>query len=180
MDEDERRSRIASYLAKQEVIIEKHGHAVQMVFADPESESPPMAYSIGLAQQGMPELIVFGIPPPHVGRILNDAIAAFKAKTMVFDEPCYSIVDAGPDNKLCVMLKRVEVAPDAAEQGYLSGAIRRANQHGDKIEMAQLFWTDTQGYFPWDGQCDPIMRLIQDRLTIAPAPPSAQTRPHLH
>ena len=48
-------------------IIDGHGWAIQYV----ESENRPFAYTVGLTDLGLPELLMTGLPPRTSGRLLN-------------------------------------------------------------------------------------------------------------
>ena len=60
-------STIEDYLDELRSTILEHGWAVQFV----ESDRTPYAYTIGLHDCGLPELLVTGLPPQRAARLLN-------------------------------------------------------------------------------------------------------------
>lgn len=58
---------IDDYLQILREIVRDHGWAVQFV----ESGQRPFAYTIGLHDKGLPELLITGLPPQNSARLLN-------------------------------------------------------------------------------------------------------------
>lgn len=109
-----------------------HGWAVQYV----ESDTTPYAYTIGLHERGLPELLVTGLAPEPTVRVLN-SVAGY-------------LVDGGrpvpgewistPDGR---MLAVVQVEhPDV----HLNVAVAF---YGSDIRALQLVWADERGHRPW-------------------------------
>lgn len=64
---------LGNYLAQIEALIDEFGWAVQKV--DPRADGPESAgwvYTIGLEDQGRPELVITGLPGTTAMRVLND------------------------------------------------------------------------------------------------------------
>jgi hypothetical protein len=120
------------YLDELRATIRLHGWVVQGV----EDERLPFAYTIGLHDRGLPELLVTGLSPEDAGRLLNDvAVAALGGR--VFEPGAHVAVGDGP------LLEIVEVEhPDA----HLVFAVALG---GPDVRALQLVWPDERGRWPW-------------------------------
>lgn len=63
---------MAAFMAAVLYNIETHGVHITGVFSTTDDPGPDFTYTTGLAEQEHPELIVFGLPAPVAGQILND------------------------------------------------------------------------------------------------------------
>jgi hypothetical protein len=112
--------------------VQKHGWAVQFV----ESDRTPYAYTVGLHERGLPELLVTGVSPLSATRMLN-SVAAY-------------ILDGGrpvPGHLISIaggsLLEVVQVQhPDA----HMNVAVAF---YGTDVKALQLVWPDGQGHRPW-------------------------------
>ena len=112
--------------------VQKHGWAVQFV----ESDRAPYAYTVGLHERGLPELLVTGLSPQPAARIL-DSVAEY-------------LVDGGkplPGERILVggelLLDVVQVQhPDA----HMNVAVAF---YGADLRALQLVWPDDRGHRPW-------------------------------
>jgi hypothetical protein len=120
------------YLDELRASIQLHGWVVQGV----EDDRLPFAYTIGLHDRGLPELLVTGLPQEDAARVLNDvAVAAVGGR--VFKPGAHIAVGDGP------LLEVVEVEhPDA----HLNFAMALG---GPNIRALQLVWADDRGRWPW-------------------------------
>lgn len=110
----------------------KHGWAVQYV----ESQSAPYAYTVGLHERGLPELLVTGLPPQPAARLLNTVAAYLMDGGRPVPGEWISIPD-GP------MLAVVQVEhPDA----HMNVAVAF---YGPELRALQLVWADERGHRPW-------------------------------
>jgi hypothetical protein len=101
-----------------------------------EDDRRPYAYTIGLHDRGLPELLVTGLPPESAARLLNDAAGAAVAGR-VLEPGAHIAVGAGP------LLEIVEVDhPDA----HMDFAVALG---GPDIQALQLVWADDRGRWPW-------------------------------
>ncbi|MGH3673906.1 MAG: DUF4262 domain-containing protein [Pseudonocardiaceae bacterium] len=113
----------------------RHGWAVQGVEGD--KIHPPWAYTLGLTQCALPELVVTGLPLGRATRLLNGVAAH-----MVHAEPPapgerIPLVD-GP------LIEIVELPhPDA----HLDTAVAF---FGRDLRVLQLVWADDRGGWPWE------------------------------
>ena len=122
------------YLQILREIIRGHGWAVQFV----ESEQRPFAYTIGLHDKGLPELLITGLPPRTSARLLN-SIAHQIFEDGVVLHPAMHI-----DFQSEFFLEVVEVEhPDV----HLKFAI---GLYGREVRAHQLVWTDDARRWPWD------------------------------
>jgi hypothetical protein len=120
------------YLDDLRASIATHGWVVQGV----EDDRLPFAYTIGLHDRGLPELLVTGLSQESAARVLNDvAVAAVGGR--VFTPGAHIAVGDGP------LLEIVEVNhPDA----HLNFAVALG---GPDIRALQLVWADDRGRWPW-------------------------------
>ena len=114
----------------------KDGWAVQYV-----EDRIPFAYTIGLHDCGLPELLVTGVSPQRALRLLNAAAReAMRGLTLTPGEQI--TLGTGP------LIEIVEVDhPDA----HMNWAVA----FGGPIRAIQLVWADGRGRWPWGpGFCD--------------------------
>ena len=122
------------YLDVVREIIDGHQWAVQYV----EDEDRPFAYTVGLTDLGLPELLITGLPPRTSLRLLNSV-----AHDMVDDgtilRPAMHI-----DFQSEFLLEVVTVDhPDV----HLRCAVAIC---GPEVRALQLVWTDDFRRWPWD------------------------------
>jgi hypothetical protein len=120
------------YLDELRATIRVHGWAVQGV----EDDRLPFAYTIGLHDHGLPELLVTGLSPQQAACLLND-VAAAAVGGRVLKPGAHIAVGDGP------LVEIVEVEhPDA----HLNFAVALG---GPDIRALQLVWADDRGRWPW-------------------------------
>lgn len=134
---------IRNYRQRMEDIIERCGFMVQSVF--PTADDPeglPYSYTIGLHDQGLPELVVIGLPGDVGLTLLNDVAAYLKEKrksggdsTGEFTSPAWP-----------VSFHIIDAATAAAEE-FATGARRRST---GAAKYLQVIWPDKNGQFPWN------------------------------
>jgi hypothetical protein len=112
--------------------VQKHGWAVQFV----ESEKTPFAYTVGLHELGLPELLVTGLPPHSAVRMLN-SIAAYLVEGGR-PVPGEWISIGGKSMVLVVQVQHPEAHLNMAIAFY-----------GEEVRALQLVWADEQGHRPW-------------------------------
>ena len=122
------------YLDVLREIIDGHQWAVQFI----ENEDRPFAYTVGLTDLGLPELLITGLPPRTSLRLLNSV-----AHDMVDDgtilRPAMHI-----DFQSEFLLEVVTVDhPDV----HLRCAVAIC---GPEVRALQLVWTDDFRRWPWD------------------------------
>jgi hypothetical protein len=129
---------LADYLDVLHAEMIRHGWAVQFV----ESDRKPFAYTVGLHDCGLPELLITGVHPPRARQVL-DTVADY----CVCEEPPAPGDEIElPDGRL---LEVVEVAqPDA----HLAMAV---NLFGPEVRALQLVWADARGRWPWGPDFNP-------------------------
>lgn len=109
----------------------KNGWAVQYVEAE-----PPFAYTIGLADAGLPELLITALPPER-SLLLLSSVADYMVRQV---EPAPGDTFELPDGSLAEF---VEVtAPDVHMRWAL------AFHHGP-VRALQIAWRDGAGHSPW-------------------------------
>jgi hypothetical protein len=110
----------------------EHGWAVEYV----ESARAPLAYTVGLHDCGLPELLITGVSAQRAERLLNTA-----AKDMMSGKAL------SPGRKIAIrsgpLVEVVEVAnPDV----HLEWAVAFG---GQGVRALQLVWADGRGRWPW-------------------------------
>lgn len=147
-----------------ERVIAAHGHAVQYV-GNPDDELQTFGYSIGLAAQDIPEILIIApLAPDSLIPIVNNAVQKIKSSSPLRLAGDYDEVIAG----FVVRLRKISV--DAfAEYGLI--ASRWAYSHGITIKRAlQLVLPDELGRFP----DEPHYNWVPVTLLAPPAPPTPE------
>lgn len=122
----------ADFYAETRANILRDGWSVQYV----ESDRMPFAYTVGLTEHRLPELLVTGVSPHHAVDLLNRVALAAVGGTAL-SAGMQMRLDGGP------LVEVVEVAqPDA--HLYLACAF-----FGPSITAFQMVWADSQGRWPW-------------------------------
>jgi hypothetical protein len=83
--------RMEAFQKKMAALIEKHGFTTIATAIDHEGELIPLAYTVGLADAGLPEIFAFGLPPEAVQQLLNVAANQLKAGQLPLDAPVEKI-----------------------------------------------------------------------------------------
>ena len=114
--------------------IAEYGWAVQFV----EDDRRPFAYTIGLHERGLPELLITGLQPQPSARLLNSVAHQMVDEGMRLRPAEYI------DYQSEFFLEVVEVEhPDV----HLKFA---AALCGPEVRAYQLVWADDRGRWPWD------------------------------
>jgi hypothetical protein len=108
------------------------GWAIQYV----EKVRVPFAYTVGLTNRWLPELLVTGVSPRRAGELLNE-VARF---TVDNGAPTAGARITLPTGRL------VEVVEVAQPDAHLYAAI---GLFGPDVRARQLVWTDWCGRWPW-------------------------------
>ncbi|HET6736328.1 DUF4262 domain-containing protein [Mycobacterium sp.] len=126
---------IQEYFDELRETIRTHGWVVQFV----EDDRRPFAYTIGLHDRGLPELVVTGMPSALSALTLN-AVARGAVDGIVYKPGDHIEIEQR------MILEVVEVEhPDA----HLNFAIALA---GPQVRALQLVWADERGRWPWDAR----------------------------
>jgi hypothetical protein len=122
------------YLDELREMISDHGWAVQYV----EDDKRPFAYTIGLHDRGLPELLIYALTPDVAVRVLN-SIAH-----MMVDDGAVLVPSMHIDYEDRFLIEVVEIEhPDV----HLKFAIRLC---GPDVRALQLVWADPHRRFPWE------------------------------
>jgi hypothetical protein len=111
-----------------------HGWAVQAV----EHDKRPLAYTVGLSDHGLPELLITGLDPTVSHRVLNSL--------------AHMIIDEGTPLASAMRIDhmdgfRLEVVEVDHPEVHLKFAVALC---GNGIRALQLVWADDRGRWPWD------------------------------
>jgi hypothetical protein len=110
----------------------RHGWVVQYV----EDDKMPFAYTIGLHDRGLPELLVTGLDPQRAGWLLN----TFAKRVLSGRRPT-----AG-NEVLLPAGTRLELVDVEHPVAHMDMAIAI---EGSGIRAVQLVWADGRGRWPW-------------------------------
>lgn len=120
------------YFDELRATIRTQGWAIQFV----ESGRTPYAYTIGLHDWDVPELLVTGVSPQRAVRLLN-TVARNEVRGDAFAPGQQFTIPGGP------VIEIVEVAhPDA----HMNVAVAFG---GPEVRALQLVWADGRGRWPW-------------------------------
>jgi hypothetical protein len=119
------------YLNEVRVQIDRDGWMVQYV-----EDQRPYAYTIGLHERALPELLVTGVSPQRAVRMLN-RVAQMATRGVPLRPGDQRQLPAGP----LIEIVTVEI-PDA----HLNNAVAF---YGPTLQALQLVWADGRGRWPW-------------------------------
>lgn len=129
--------------------IAEHGVMIQGVFAGEDDEpAPPFAYTVGLAMEDHPELIVFGLPMETAQAILNDLAIERVLKGR-------KNLTAGQELRDVVKNYPVRLVQVVDSSTHLTVANALFQQEPEPIAALQVVFPDRDGRWPWDPQCSP-------------------------
>lgn len=120
------------YLALLRQKIQSRGWVVQYV----ESDRRPFAYTIGLHDRGLPELLATGLSPKEALWLLN----TFARRALAGQRHAPGDQVSLPAGTL---LELVEVEHPDAHMGMAIGI------EGPDVTAVQLVWADSRGRWPW-------------------------------
>ena len=115
--------------------IRSHGWAVQFIEGD-----RPFAYTIGLHERALPELMLTGLQAQTSARLLNSIAHQIADVGMVLKPGEY--IDFQDE----FLLEVVEVEHPDVHLKYAAGL------YGTDIRAFQLVWTDDRRHWPWDSE----------------------------
>lgn len=141
-----------AFFAKIDQQIAEYGWSVIATGTQLASGEVSMAYTIGLADKGFPEIIVFGLPA-HIAQVLLNE-AAFRL--LKNELPLGVKVDDLAN--LPTFFRSVE--PEVAAP-YI---IQANNRAGKELPALQLVWPDRAGKLPWEEGADPAFKAVQPEL----------------
>lgn len=137
--------------------IEQYGWHIVGIEAD--DEGPGFAYSVGLHHTlGHPEVIVFGLASADtMAQIINGIGDAVRSGTRFED---WHESDEILEGYSC-MFRKVPIEAYPEYLGYAMWFYRP-----DQFPVLQCVWPDKEGRYPWEAECDPIVRQRQPVLAI--------------
>jgi hypothetical protein len=154
-------------------LIASHGHAVIPIgyggCSVPGCCGPalkhPWTYTVGLVEQGHPEIVLLGLDPHSAQHGINWVAAEAKqGRPVPLDRP--KTVDG-------VGIKLIEVpgrwlATDLNRMAMWFNHYRPGHASVRHPDVCQLLWADAQGRFPDDPLCDPKIVAMQPVLASDP------------
>ncbi|MFY2597121.1 DUF4262 domain-containing protein [Achromobacter xylosoxidans] len=150
----------AEQLAQQESVIRRYGWSMQHVTADLVEERPSFSYTIGLHDQGYPELLLVGVPVTYARLLMNDTVAAMKAQP------------SADQFRGKISLENWELPfyilePDM-EQVATEYATFAAKRSAGKAKYLHICLPDAYGIFPWQPGFDRQLEHVV--FLLGPAP----------
>ncbi|PPC84368.1 MAG: hypothetical protein CTY35_01820 [Methylotenera sp.] len=154
-----------AFMEKNEALIKEFGFVVISTTTSSEDDGGDelaFAYTIGMADKGLPEIMMFGLPPRDMNHMLSNAVNRLISNKMV----------TGITNEEIAMCPIMvgEVDPDVAAN-YI---IQANNRAGKDLPALQLVWPDQEGLFPWERGFNQKMAAYQhilfkqDKLSCRP------------
>ena len=102
-----------------------------------ELHRPPYSYTVGLTEQGRPELVITGLPQKRAADVLSSAAAeVLDGATLTPGK--HVRVAGGP------MVEVVQLTQPGAHLDIAAALYER------RLEAVQLVYADRRGYLPWD------------------------------
>lgn len=142
-------NRINSLITNIEAVIAEHGWGVVVVAGD--SEQPSFAYTLGLADKDLPELLVIGLPPPTAHGILNDA-ARIAVNSGGLEEGRL----LGGVAKMALQVRALD--PAIARRVCRMAAVRTSYA----LAVSQIVWPSPEGACPGEPGCAEQYAIAQD------------------
>lgn len=150
------------------VMVEKAGCAIQMVYANSKTNSPPFFYSMGFAQFNLPDVILIGALPQKAAMItINTLLHQWREGGLKLG------VNDDLLQNLDMLLLPIETSNKELYNDYVIQAIEfyerypEFNKTEDKPVFVQMIWPDNKGQFPnQDGYdqvrfCQPVLAEFQ-------------------
>jgi Domain of unknown function (DUF4262) len=166
--------------------IERHGYAIVQIAPDLDIEHarPGYAYTVGLRQRGLAELLIVGLPGATARMVLATlADHGLSQSALPMDIPLAGFFDG-----LEPVLRALDAAGAAAWMNPASPEAAmalhdnttppvgwsKARQIGGAmpgLQLLQVIWPDPCGHYPWEGEFDDALRPAQPLLPgLAPRP----------
>ena len=127
------------------------------VFAQQNEEGPEWAFSVGLFQSfAHPEVILFGLPLERCTNIVNVIGTAVKEGKRYECKGTYTNILQEPYR--CAFRE----VHESHYRDHIGFALWFYED--DPFPVMQCFWTDKQGLFPWDEECNDYAKHSQPLL----------------
>lgn len=164
--------------------IARHGYAIVQTAPDlgMEHPRPGYAYTVGLRQRGLAELLILGLPVATARMVLSTlADHGLSQSELPLDIPLAGFFDgfepvlrpldpAGATAWMNPASPEAAMAlqPSPADPGGWSKA-RQIRGAMPALQLLQVVWPDPSGHYPWEGEFDDALRAAQPLLP-GPAP----------
>jgi hypothetical protein len=162
---------MAEYMRQLTAIIKEHGWAVQKVM--PGEGTPAFAYTIGLHQFGLPELLMSGASFEAMQHIINMAATMCvgeDGRSFETERPYLNLIESRESNTDLPVVFR-EIHSHFYDE-WMGSAVRFYGHR--EFKALQLYWSDEMGLLPWEPGFNPRMMKAQPQLQN---PASAHTVP---
>jgi hypothetical protein len=152
--------------------VDEHGYGVVVVGTGEcsfpgctcEPEQYPYAYSIGMVEHGLPELVTFGVPLSHVNALMRPVFEAGHHGELEMGREARHRFGTGAPVAL-VPVPRLWVQRDP---GRIGGWIDLYSGSRPIPDFVQVCWADRDDRMPWDTGSDPAAAALQPVLADDP------------
>lgn len=145
-----------------EAKILEYGWVIQAVFADEATDAPSFAYTTGLHDHGLPELLAFGLPTQVSHQLLND----LACDQMLRKATAQPLTGPRQHPNWPMAMHLLPADPHRCED-YATFAWSRSQA---RASFVQVVWPDPQAVLPWEHGFDTAFNRYQPIL--GPTPPS--------
>ncbi|TDB84086.1 DUF4262 domain-containing protein [Micromonospora fluostatini] len=134
-------SSLDEFFDNQQQHIDRFGWAVTAVLPFTGETDTHIAYTVGLTEHDVPELVIAGLEPHIAHALLNDLARR------VHDH-AHRLTHGQQIDDLLLGYPAVIVEGPATEALHPGAA--HARYGADRVRLQQIVWPDRQGRFPWD------------------------------
>lgn len=120
--------------------VTKYGLAIQYIFPTSKDDGPAFIYTVGFTQIGLPEWIVFGLPPDVMMPIINGMFSEIK-------EGVRDGKNSKIDDVASVVFRNEPVHLSHAKD-YVVQCLEYYRGTRHKPTFNQLVWPDEKGMYP--------------------------------
>ena len=145
--------RITAYLEKVTGMIEEHGWIIQAV-----GTNPMLFYTVGLAQKGLPEVVVTGLPMDAAQSVLNVFARKLVNGTFPLDEDAIQSGAKFDDVLEGYKAKLRWVAPAHVRELRVAKVIAQT----EDFKALQIVWPDREGRFYGEAGFEDKYEAMQD------------------
>lgn len=146
-------ARINAYMEKVASMVEEHGWIVQAI-----GTSPMLFYTVGLAQKGLPELVITGISVEAAQSIINTFARKLVEGKFTLDDAAMERGDKFDDVLENYSAKLRWVSPMQTRQLNVA----RVFAQSDEFRAVQIVWPDPKGRFEGEAGFEEKFAMHQD------------------
>lgn len=139
--------------------VNEAGWCIMAIDSGRRSPAPPYAYSVGMCNKGIPELLITGLTPQVACFTLNEICKGLvSGKFRGFDDEQVSGLTPVTFKLRELHLKDVEK--------FLPICVQYSQHTGKPMQFMQVIFPDTKGSYPGDPACDPKFYKVQSLVGL--------------